>query len=121
MVVRCALTQGRDFKAVIYVSKEQLDQVEYLIHQSIQGNHILFDSESVRKAFWATSASLGKGAQGSEKNKVESLIENLISQPTIQKKRAFLERLDANTYESVIRTYFNIVENNLFESKKVLH
>ena len=41
----------KDTSAVIEVSKNQLSQVEYLIAQSIQGNHVLFDPEMLREAF----------------------------------------------------------------------
>ena len=100
---------------MIYVSKRQLDQVEYLIHQSIQGNHVLFDRETIRSVLRSKHEDAAEGIQ------IEPIIESLILEPTLERKRAFLEGLDKTTYERVIRTYFNIVENNLLESKKVLH
>ena len=99
---------------MIYVSKHQLNQVEYLIHQSIQGNHLLFDVETVRRVFRADISD-------KPEKPVEDLIEHLILEPTLEKKRAFLEGLDRSTFVRVVRTYFNIVENNLVEKGKVLH
>ncbi len=99
---------------MIYVSKEQLKQVEYLIGQSMQGHHVLFDAERVRRAF--------RRKQSEESNKeVEEHIEKLMLEPTLLQKRAYLERLDTETYDRVIRTYFNIVENNIFEASEVRH
>ena len=98
---------------MITVSKRQLEQVQYLIEQSIQGNHVLFDVENVRRIL---RRNLDSDMAG-----VESLIEKMILEPTIERKRAFLESLDRRTYERVVRTYFNIVENNLLESKGALH
>ena len=52
---------------------------------------------------------------------VEHHIENLILQPTLAQKRAYLEKLDERTFELVVRTYFNIVENSIYESSEVRH
>lgn len=104
---------------MIYVSKQQLDQVEYLIGQSVQGNHILFDGDSLRKVFKKTSP--GKALDEQEAYQVEHHIERLIAQPTLLQKRAYLERLDSKTYEWVVRTYFNIIENNIYENSEVKH
>jgi hypothetical protein len=103
---------------MIYVSPDQLSQVEYLIHQSIQGHHLLFDSERVREIFFQAPY-----REFTEKDayEMEHHIERLLLKPTLETKRAYLEELDGATYERVVRTYFNIVENNLFESARVLH
>jgi hypothetical protein len=109
--------------SVIYVSEKQLHQVEYLIDQSIQGNHILFDPEMVRRVFQKKGAGPGDSSILNEEEaySVEHHIERLILQPTLIQKRAYLEKLDAKTYEWVVRTYFNIVENNIYEKLEVKH
>lgn len=101
---------------MIYVSKDQLRQVEYLIGQSIQGNHVLFDPAVVRRIFEGGAECAAEDAYA-----VEHHIERLILQPTLLQKRAYLEKLDPETYERVVRTYFNIVENNLYEKQEVRH
>ncbi len=98
---------------MIYVSEENLRQVEYLIGQSIQGNHLLFDAESVRLVL---GSDLHSCIEPEESYEVEHHIEALIQQPSLMQKRAYLEKLDSSTYAKVVRTYFNIVENNLLES-----
>ena len=45
----------------------------------------------------------------------------LITLPGLQQKKAYLEQLDRRTFEQVIRAYFNIVENNLYENNEVRH
>lgn len=106
---------------MIYVSQDQLDQVEYLIRQSIQGNHVLFDTETVRKVFSPSAGRARSGVSEEDAYSVEHHIERLIVQPTLAQKRAYLEKLDRDTFEKVVRTYFNIVENNLFEKAEVRH
>jgi hypothetical protein len=98
---------------VIHVSKRQLSQVEYLIGQSILGNHVLFDAEMVRRVLVDSSP-----IETADAHAVEHHIEKLILQPSIDEKRAYLEGLDQETLERVVRTYFNIVENNLYETSR---
>jgi len=102
---------------MVLVNKTQLKQVEYLIQQSLQGHHILFELDELRHILVSPS---------SEKRlphdpKIDRLIEEMIQQPTIAGIREYLARLDQPTYQRVVRSYFSIVENNLFETKKVLH
>ena len=112
---------------MIYISKEQLEQVEYLISQSMQGNHVLFSSEELHWVFRnRASANLsepGNAKTMSEEDtySAEHHIEHLIEQPTLEQKRAYLELLDRETFEKVVRTYFNIVENNLYDQQEVRH
>ena len=104
---------------MITISEDQLVQVEYLISQSIQGNHILFQPEDVRDAFLAAQEC--ERFSEADAYSVEHHIERLIGQPSLAQKRAYLEGLDARTFRNVVRTYFNIVENNLFETSHERH
>jgi hypothetical protein len=107
---------------MIHVSKNKLHQVEYLIQQSLQGNHILFDHDHLTRIFREGSASgLLKPLSEEEAYGVEHHIERLIGEPSLMQKRAYLDSLDSRTYAWVVRTYFNIVENNLWESQEVRH
>lgn len=106
---------------MIYVSKRQLEQVEYLISQSIQGNHVLFDLDSVRQVFWHEHTTWETSFTSEDAYSVEHHLERLILQPTLAQKKAYLEQLDNLTYRKVVRTYFNIIENNLFEKKEIRH
>jgi hypothetical protein len=104
---------------VINISEEQLVQVEYLIRQSLQGNHVLFNAHDVREAFLAAQEC--ERFTDEDAYAVEHHIERLIGQPTLAEKRAYLEKLDPRTFKKVVRTYFNIVENNLFENSTERH
>lgn len=135
---------------MIYVNQKQLDQVEYILEQSAIGNHILFDVEDIRQVFnritevktSATSTGIPVEKDSSKSRakatnkaadkstgtiadkgptEAEKHIENLILQPTILSKKTYLESLPPETYKEVIRTYFNIVENNIFEGMEFCH
>lgn len=106
---------------MIYVNQKQLNQVEYLIEQSTRGHHVLFDADVIREAFIngtsdETEEALSDDLAAEESaESAEKHIENLILQPTLVSKRAYLENLAPETRVRVVRTYFSIVENNIFE------
>ena len=110
---------------MIYVNQKQLDQVEYIIEQSTRGHHVLFDSQIIRDVFkhdevdcFEALETVGESEDTDPDNTSEKHIENLILQPTLVSKKAYLENLTPDTLRRVVRTYFSIVENNIFENQK---
>lgn len=103
---------------MIYVNQEQLDQVKYLLRQSALGNHLLFDERTLIRV----ADRLGvKESRSDRLENAERLLEQMILRPTISSKRAFLETLDAETYDDVARVYFNIVQNTAHEHQGFNH
>lgn len=102
---------------MITVSETQLATVEYLIKQSAQGNHVLFDLDLVRQVF----AKEAKAMSADECYEVEHHIEKLISLEGFDQQKAYIEKLPEEILYRVIKTYFNIVENSLFESVDTRH
>jgi hypothetical protein len=102
---------------MITINQNQLNTVEYLIQQSAQGNHVLFDLDLVRKVFSVKTPPMSE----SEAKEVESRIETLITIESLEKQRAYVQALPEEILYRVIKTYFNIVENNLFEKNLVRH
>lgn len=105
---------------VIQISQESVRQIEYLISQSISGNHILFDVESIRDVY-ATRTGTPDESISANPQAVESHLEKMIALPTLVQKRAYLEKLDGRTFRMIVRTYFNIVENNLYDNDEAKH
>ncbi len=97
---------------MITVTKEQLSAVEYLLAQSAQGNHVLFDVSVVREVFAQPASAMSEA----EAYEVEHHIEKLISLENIRSQKAYIEKLPQTTLFRVVKTYFNIVENNIFEN-----
>lgn len=103
---------------MIYVSQEQLDQVKYLLKQSAQGNHLLFDERTIHRI----AGSLGKNENRNERvEKAEALLEQMILRPTIKAKKDFLAGLDPLTHDDVASVYFNIVQNTAQENQGFSH
>lgn len=103
---------------MIYVNQDQLDQVKYLLQQSAQGNHLLFDEHVLRRV----APRIGQQEARSERiEKAEQLLEQMILRPSISSKKAFLEGLDPETYDEVAKVFFNIVQNTAQENQGFSH
>jgi hypothetical protein len=102
---------------MVTVNREQLAKVEYLIQQSAQGNHILFDLETVRQVFTTPLQPMSP----TEIREIESHIESLITLQDFETQKRYLQSLPEEVLYRVIKMYFNIVENNLFETNRARH
>lgn len=100
---------------MIYVDEDQLAEVQYLLHQSTLGNHILFDNETICRIAPEVD-SLGQPLTFLDTEMGERLLEELILCPTIEAKQHFLRQLDSPNYDAVARVYLRIVENQAQES-----
>jgi hypothetical protein len=105
---------------MINVSKERLAQVEYLLSQSAQGNHVLFDTDELRSVFELASERRFTLSE-EEAYEVEPHIERLLEEPSLESKRAYLKTLSRPVFERVVMTYISIVENNLYDSSETRH
>lgn len=101
---------------MIYVNKEQLDQVKYLLEQSSKGCHLLFDQKTILRV-----APLIDGSESARTPKAEELMEQLILKPTLAGKKAFLDALDPNTYDEVAKLYLTIAQNTAQENQGFSH
>ncbi len=99
---------------MVLVSKVQAEAVEYLLAQSFGGHHFLFDSESIRDAFV-------RPVPAQSLDGIEAELEAILSQPSLNRKRAYFESLDLATQQRVIQIYFNILDNTLFERGETRH
>ncbi|MEK7790602.1 MAG: hypothetical protein AAB309_03140 [Deltaproteobacteria bacterium] len=106
------------------ISNDELSQIEYLLTQSAMGNHLLFDMDQIRKVFY-TPSPLGSHSDVvldfKTMDQVRQLIENLLRQPTLMAKRAFIENLPESSRELVIRAYFNILDHTLMDKREYFH
>lgn len=101
---------------MITIDESQAHQVKYLLEQAIQGNHILFEPQLLKRALARPVPSIEQSYA------VEHHVEKLFTLPGLAAKRAYLERLDQETLDVVVKTYFNVVENRLAEdSRKAIH
>jgi hypothetical protein len=105
---------------MIQVPKPRLHRVEYLIEQSVQGNHVLFDPDDLRRVL-SRARARGFSLSAEDAYETEPYIERLLEQESLQASRAYLSRLTRDEYERVLLTYLCIVENALYDSTEARH
>lgn len=105
---------------MVQIGVAHLNELESLFAQSAKGLHLLFDRTTLTEI-------LKKPTEGLDyftfenMTKVQSVLGEFVAQKTLAQKQTFLLTLDPETYELLVRTYFNIVENAIFESSDVRH
>jgi hypothetical protein len=97
---------------MIFVNQLQLDQVKYIIEQSVKGNHLLFHATVIKRI-----ASRADAVEKGRTEAAEQVLEQMILCDTISKKKMFLEALDPTMYDDVVRVYMNIVQNSAHDSQ----
>lgn len=98
---------------MIEVSQSRMAEVEYLLTQSEQGNHILFDLSLIREALETNSVS------AEEAYSMEPILERLFELPTLGHKKHFIASLAKETRTKLVRVYFNVVENAIIEGETI--
>lgn len=99
---------------------QNLDQIEYLLYQSTQGFHFMFDHSEIVKVLkrhnddkdFFTFTNMGK---------VQDMLTHFIEKPTMEQKRRYLESLGTEEYELLIRAYFHLVENTILANSNIRH
>jgi hypothetical protein len=86
----------------------------------MNGIHLLFDNQTIAEV-------LKKPTEDQELfafqnlDRIQDLFSQLVQNESFEEKVDFLENLDAEGFELILRTYFHIVENSLFASTDVRH
>ncbi len=97
---------------MINLEASSLERMEALLSHSAMGVHVLFDNRSIADVL--TKVSDDKDFYSFDKlKKVQDIMLELISKKTYFEKKAFLQGLDSESYNLLIRAYFHIVENNV--------
>lgn len=102
------------------ISPDNLEQIEYLLSQSTKGIHLLFDNDSIARILSNPTENLDFFNVDNIK-KVQNILKQFIERKTFIEKQSFLRNLDALTYELLVRTYFNIVDNAILEATERKH
>jgi hypothetical protein len=101
-------------------SIKNLDQIEYLILQSTQGIHFIFDREDIIPILSQPSDD-EEFYSDENMTKVHVLLSGFLDCQSLESKRSFLERLKKDDFELLVRAYFHLVENTILAHSKVRH
>ncbi len=102
------------------ISDQQLDQIEHLLQHSLNGLHILFDHKKVAEILKVPTESLDLFKDGNL-SKIDHLFTNLVQKENLSLKHLYLESLDPESFEILLRAYFHIVDNTLRTTREWKH
>ncbi len=102
------------------LEEQSLDEIEQLLAQSLRGFHYLFDNGTIARILQKPTEELDFFSFDNM-DRIQGLFTKLIGCKGIDEKRDFLRRLDAESFEILLRTYFHIVDSTILSSASFRH
>lgn len=99
---------------------KNLEQIEYLILQSTQGIHFIFERADIIPILREPSDDK-KFFTDENMNRVHVLLSGFLDCETLQAKQSYLDRLPREDFELLVRAYFHLVENTILAHSKLRH
>lgn len=99
---------------------ENLEQIEYLLFQSTQGVHFMFDHSDVARVLSRPTDGQSFFTEENMK-KVQGLLTGFLDCKSLQAKRGYLDRLPAEDFELLVRSYFQLVDNTILAHSNIRH
>jgi hypothetical protein len=103
---------------VILVNQQQLFEVDYLLKLSAVGAHVLFEPDRIRSAFAGIGAHDSLARERLEE--VNHILADIVTLPTIQAKRDYLEGLPHEMHNLFVHAYFSLVDNTTYVKDRLL-
>lgn len=103
------------------IEKKQLKEIEFLFNQSMKGLHLLFDDNQRLHEILKTPTLEDHFFRPSNNQKIQNLFTELIARKSFQDKKRYLDQLNPENFEILVRTYFHIVDNTLLTKNTILH
>lgn len=86
----------------------------------MNGIHLLFDNETIAKIL-KTPTEEKELFHFKNLDRIQELFTAFVQNESLQQKRMWLESLDQESFEMLLRTYFHIVDNSLFAADNTRH
>jgi hypothetical protein len=95
-------------------------EIEYLLYQSTQGIHFVFENADIARVLRSPSEGTNFYTK-KNMERVQEMFEKLLDRPTMDEKKSFLDKLSPEDFELLIRAYFRLVEKAILENTDVRH
>ncbi len=102
------------------IHEKHLDEIEFLLAQSMNGVHLLFDNTEIAQV-------LNKPTEEKElfsfenMDKIQDLFSQLIEKSSVPEKLDFIHGLPTHEFELLLRTYFHILDNTVLANTELKH
>ncbi|MFK8137165.1 MAG: hypothetical protein AB8E15_02285 [Bdellovibrionales bacterium] len=102
------------------LDENRLQQMEYLLDQSRNGHHLLFENSTIARVF-SRKAEDNTMFKIDNLARIQDLLAKFMEKETLRKKRDFVHSLNHTDHDLLVRTYFNIIENSINSMKVTKH
>lgn len=97
---------------MVNIDETNLERMEALLSHSAMGVHVLFDNDSIAEVLREVKDDTDFYSFDKMK-KVQDVMTELITKKTYFEKMAYLQALEPEAYNMLVRAYFHIVENTV--------
>lgn len=102
------------------MEEHNLKQIELLLSQSLNGIHLLFDHQHIANILRIPTEELNL-FECEKMELVQDLFNRLIEKNSFYEKQQFIDELDQESFEILVRTYFHIVDNTALIASSYQH
>ena len=106
---------------IMKIEKNQLKEIEFLFSQSAKGLHLLFDDTKKITDILKTPTKEKQFFSSENMKRIETLFTGLVAEKSFAGKKKYLNNLNRESFEIVVRTYFHIVDNTILTVNKSIH
>lgn len=103
------------------IEDKNIEAIEYLVNQSTQGHHLLFNHGDIIQAIKGYELENKDFFTFENKNRVQTLLFQVIEKKSLREKHAFLESLSREDFDLLINAYFHLVDNTILAKFKLKH
>ena len=103
------------------LERKQIQEIEFLFKQSIQGLHLLFNDTKKLTDILSTPTQEKSLFDSKNMNKVQEVFTGLVTKKTFREKQNYLNTLTSENFEILVRTYFHILDNTILTENKTIH
>lgn len=101
---------------MINIDSSQVKEIDYLIEQSIKGNHLIFDNDTIKRYCYKKEDDFYSETDFKDS---ERLLEHFMATPSIRGKKEFFNALSTKQKTKLINIYFSLVSNNIVNIQKL--
>ena len=107
-------------KVEVYLDPSQIQSLQKILNQSEQGIHVLFDNDLISEVF-KIPYNEDEFFNPENLKKVQDEVLHLLQLKTMVQKQDYMNSLDEESKQRIVRAYFYIIENNIRNHQKQTH
>ena len=97
---------------MLEIKQSDINKMELFLNQSAKGCHFLFDHKKVAQIL-KTPTEESQFFNKDNMGRIQELLVGLLSQKSFRQKQDYLNSLNHQSFELLVRTYFHIVDSTV--------